>query len=350
MRDRFSCHAPTLPATKQPRSKSLAVTVHDVARVAGVSIITVSRAVTNPDRVSAPTLDRVREAIARTGYVPNLIAGGLRSRRSKLVAAVVPSLTGGVFTETIESLTLALGAHDYHVLLGQAGFTQAGEDKLLDALLGRRPDGIVLTGVMHSHEGRTRLLASGIPVVETWDLTSTPIDMIVGFSHERLGFDVADFLLSRGRKKLGIVSGDDDRARQRNEGFCRAAARGGVRTPQIELVHSPTTHEKGRAGFAALLDKHPDLDGVFCGSDALAMGALTECLVRSIPVPEDISIVGHGDVNFAASLHPPLTTVRIDYDRIGRTAAQFIIDRAEGRTVDNRIVDIGYSIVSRGSA
>ncbi|MEF7616281.1 LacI family DNA-binding transcriptional regulator [Aquincola sp. MAHUQ-54] len=326
------------------------MTVHDVARVAGVSIITVSRAVNTPEQVSAPTLERVRDAIARTGYVPNLIAGGLRSRRSRLVAAVVPSLSGGVFTETIESLTLALGSHDYQVLLGQSGFTPAGEDALLDALIGRRPDGIVLTGIMHSHEGRNRLLASGIPVVETWDLTSTPIDMIVGFSHERLGFDVCDFLLARGRRRLGIVSGNDDRARQRNEGFCRAAARAGVRAPQVELVPSPTTHEKGRAGLAALLEKAPDVDGVFCGSDALAMGALTECLVRSIGVPGDLSIVGHGDVNFSASLHPPLTTVRIDYDRIGRTAAQFIIDRAEGRAVENRIVDVGYTIVTRQSA
>lgn len=339
------------PATgRKPRQKSASVTVHDVARLAGVSIITVSRVVNTPEQVSERTLQRVREAIAQTGYVPNLIAGGLRNSRSRLVAAVVPSLSGGVFTETIESLTAALGSHGYQVLLGQAGFTQSGEDALLHALIGRRPDGIVLTGIMHSHEGRNRLLASGIPIVETWDLTSTPIDMIVGFSHDRLGFDVCDFLLSRGRQRLGIVSGDDDRALQRQEGFCRAAARAGLRPPEIQLVPSPTTHEKGRAGLAELLRRAPDVDGVFCGSDALAMGALTECLVRSIRVPDDLSIVGHGDVNFAASLHPPLTTVRIDYDKIGRTAAQFIIDRAEGRTVQNRIVDVGYSIVTRGSA
>jgi len=125
--------------------------------------------------------------------VPNLLAGGLASTRSRLVAAVVPTISGPVFLETIQSLTEALAERGYQLMLGQAGYAGSREDALLEAIIGRRPDGIVLTGIMHSAEGRKRLLAAGIPVVETWDLTPTPIDMLVGFSHVEVGRAVAGF-------------------------------------------------------------------------------------------------------------------------------------------------------------
>ena len=167
------------------------MTLHDVAKLAGVAPITASRALNTPNQVSAEVLRKVSDAVARTGYVPNLLAGGLASTRSRLVAAVVPTIAGPVFLETVQSLTEALAERGYQLMLGQAGYAGAREDALLEAIIGRRPDGIVLTGIMHSAEGRRRLLASGIPVVETWDLTPTPIDMLVGFSHAEVGRAVA---------------------------------------------------------------------------------------------------------------------------------------------------------------
>ena len=145
--------------------------------------ITASRALKSPAQVSDEVRRKVADAVARTGYVPNLLAGGLASARSKLVAALVPTLSGPVFVESVRSLTEALAERGYQLMLGQSGYSGDREDALLEAIVGRRPDGIVLTGVLHSTEGRRRLLASGIPVVETWDLTPTPIDMLVGFSH-----------------------------------------------------------------------------------------------------------------------------------------------------------------------
>ncbi|MBQ1767427.1 MAG: LacI family DNA-binding transcriptional regulator, partial [Aquincola sp.] len=164
---------------KRSRRRSGAVTLHDVARLAEVAPITASRALNTPDRVSPEVLQRVTDAVRRTGYVPNLLAGGLASTRSRLVAAVVPTIAGPVFLQTIQSLTAALEAHGYQLMLGQTGYVDSREDALLEAIIGRRPDGIVLTGIMHSAHGRQRLLAAGIPVVETWDLTPTPIDMLV---------------------------------------------------------------------------------------------------------------------------------------------------------------------------
>src|SRR3982751_2416238 len=200
---------------RRTRRGSGAVTLHDVARLAGVAPITASRALNTPDRVSADVLEKVSDAVRRTGYVPNRLAGGLASARSRLVAAVVPTIAGPVFLQTVQSLTAALAESGYQLMLGQSGYTDSREDALLEAIIGRRPDGIVLTGVVHSATGRKRLMAAGIPVVETWDLTPTPIDMLVGFSHVDVGRSVANFLHGKGRRRLAVVAGDDERSARR---------------------------------------------------------------------------------------------------------------------------------------
>lgn len=344
----------TAPDEPQARRRGRGgVTVHDVARLAGVSIITVSRACNTPEQVSPQTLKRVRDVIAQLGYVPNLMAGGLRSARSKLVVALVPTLTSQLFARAIESLTEALDARGYQLMLGQIGYQDSREDRLLDAIIGRRPDGIVLTGVMHSPEGRRRLLASGIPLVETWDYTPTPIDMLVGFSHDRVGEEVCEFLVRHGRTRLALVSAGDERAMQRKAGFLRRAARLGIAEPRIALMPAPATHASGRAAVAALLDGGGDaagaVDGIFCSSDISALGVMDELQSRGLGVPGQVAVVGFGDLEFAATCRPTLSTVRIDGERLGRTAAELIIARAEGRTPEARVIDIGFTLVERQS-
>ena len=340
---------PSTPA-RRARRGSGAVTLHDVARLANVAPITASRALNVPGRVSPEVLERVADAVRRTGYVPNLLAGGLASTRSKLVAAVVPTIAGPVFLQTVQSLTAALAEQGYQVMLGQSGYVDSREDALLEAIVGRRPDGIVLTGIMHSSEGRKRLLAAGIPVVETWDLTPTPIDMLVGFSHVDVGREVVAFLHAKGHRRLAVAAGDDERSKRRHDAFCAAARALGLPEVQVVVVPAPTTLKSGRSALADLLQRKGGLDAVFCSSDLLALGVLTEAQARGIAVPTELAIVGFGDLDFAADLHPALTTVRIDGAAIGRQAARFIVDRAQGRRSENRIVDVGFSIVDRKTA
>ena len=340
--------APT-PSPRRARRGSGAVTLHDVARLAGVAPITASRALSKPSQVSADVLRKVAEAVERTGYVPNRVAGGLASSRSRLVAAVVPTISGPVFLRTVQALTDALAQQGYQLMLGQSGYVDSREDALLEAIIGRRPDGIVLTGIMHSPQGRRRLLAAGIPVVETWDLTPTPIDMLVGFSHVEVGRAVAEFLHAKGRRRLAMVAGDDERSKQRQQSV-RATARslGLPEVPVIE-VPAPTTLRSGRDALVALLADHPDTDAVFCSSDLLALGVMTEARAKGIDIPGRLGVIGFGDLEFAADLFPTLTTVRIDGTAIGRHAARFIVDRAEGRDVPDRVVDIGFTIIERDS-
>ena len=337
------------PPTRRSRRGSGAVTLHDVAKLAGVAPITASRALNTPNQVSAEVLRKVGDAVARTGYVPNLLAGGLASTRSRLVAAVVPTISGPVFLGTVQALTEALAERGYQLMLGQAGYAGGREDALLEAIIGRRPDGIVLTGIMHSAEGRRRLLASGMPVVETWDLTPTPIDMLVGFSHVEVGRAVAAHLHAKGRRRLAVVGGDDERAVRRTEAFRSAARSLGLAEVRVVTVPAPTTLRSGREALARLLREGGDIDAVFCSSDLLALGVLTEARVRSLGVPQQLSVIGFGDLQFAADLAPALSTVHINGDAIGRQAAQFIVDRVEGREVSQRVIDIGFSIVDRES-
>lgn len=336
--------------SKRNRRGSGAITLHDVARLAGVSPITASRAINKPEQVSPALLKKVEEAVARTGYVPNRMAGGLASSKSKLIAAVVPSTVISVFNETIESLNNTLFDRGYQLMLGQSDYSADREELLLDSVIGRRPDGIFLTGVMQPGKGRTRLMASGIPVIETWDLTPTPIDMLIGFSHADIGFAVAKYLLDKGKKRFAVIRAGDERADRRTVAFKAAIIEAGLPEPFIVNVGSERSLRSGRQAMAKILSNAPKSDAVFCSSDLLALGALTEARAQKISVPSKIAVMGFGDVPFVADMLPALSTVRINGGKIGELAAQYLIDRAEGKTIAEPIVNVGFSIVERDTA
>jgi LacI family gluconate utilization system Gnt-I transcriptional repressor len=307
--------------------------------------MTASRALSNPGVVSEATIERVRAAVRATGYIPNLLAGGLKSRRSMTVAGLVPIVSVPQFLPTVQALTEALDAEGYQLILGQSGYDHAREDKLVATMLGRRPDGIVVTGLVHSAQAREQLRRAGIPVVETWDLSERPIDMLVGFSHLKVGSAVAGSFLARGWQRLGIATGDDERALQRRDGFLATVGR----EVPTATVPAPSNLALGRRALAELLQQDPQLRAVCCSSDGLAQGVMVEALARGLRVPQDLAICGFGDADFAAHLYPSLTTVHVDGPRIGRLAAQLILDRCNGRTVPQPVIDLGFRIVERDS-
>lgn len=333
--------------SRRSRRGSGAITVRDVARLAGVAPITVSRVLNTPAQVSPDVRQKVLEVIQKTGYVPNRMAGGLASSRSRLIAAVVPSTVMSVFMPTIEALNETLFDAGYQLMLGQSDYSAEREEALLEAIVGRRPDGIFLTGILRPSQGRTRLLASGIPVVETWDLTPTPIDMLVGFSHADIGAEVARFLIGKGRRRLALIRADDERAQRRATAFAEVVRRAGLAEVATVNVGASRSLRSGREALGRLLEERPDADAIFCSSDLLALGVATEARVRGIAVPDDLALVGFGDVSFAADMAPALSTVRINGAEMGRLAARCLIDRAEGREVAQPVFDLGFSIVER---
>jgi len=323
------------------------VTLADVAKIAGVSPITVSRVVNRPELVTADTLAHVQQVIERTGYVPNLLAGGLASKRTRLIAAIVPSITNAIFVDTVQALTDRLWEAGYQVLLGLSGYPATREEALLSAVLSRRPDAIYLTGINHGGQVRQRLINANIPVVETWDMTPTPIDMLVGFSHEQVGVSVARHLLARGHRRFGMIWADDARALARQRGFVGELASHGCSDVEVVTVQAPSTLALGRQGLAQLLERASKPSAVFCSSDLLAHGALEEARSRGIAVPGELALIGFGGLEFAEHTSPALSTVRIDRTSIGRRAAEMLLARIEGRVPPESVVDVGFEIVDR---
>lgn len=335
---------------RRARRSSGGITLKELAEMVGVTKVTISRALNTPELVSPETLKRVQDAVRATGYIPNLVAGSLASNRSRLIVALIPTVAGTVFQETTEAMTAALREAGYQLLIGQSGYDESNEDELLEAIIGRRPAGIVLTGVIHSAKARQRLKACGIPVVETWDLTDAPIDMLVGFSHRQVGQAAAEFLRGRGARHAAVITPNDRRAMTRAGAFADAVRHAGAGEVPVLPVKPPTHLGDGRDALSRLLSAHPETDAVFCAADSLALGVLIEARARGIAVPQRLRVLGYGDLVFADHTDPPLSTMRIDGTRIGRMAAAMLVERIEGREVAQPVVDVGFQLVERASA
>ncbi len=321
----------------------------DVAAAAGVSLVTVSRAINTPDQVAPPTLAMVRAAVAQLGYLPNLTAGSLASSRSRIIGCLVPTIAHSVFSETVEALAGTLGDGGYQLLLAQTHYRADDEARLVDALLGRRVDGIVLTGIHHAAGLRSRLQRSGVPVVETWELSPQPIDLLVGFSNIDAGRAAGEHLLGRGYRHPAFIGADEERSIQRLEGLRAAAAAHGAGEVPAELILPPASIDEAGPRLAALLARRPEIDAVFCHNDTLAAGLLFECRRNGWDVPGRIAVMGFGDLPIARAGFPRLSTVRVRGSRIGERAGQLLLSRLAGQTHADPVVDIGFEVVQRES-
>lgn len=331
------------------------VTMADIGRLAGVSQVTVSRALSHPDKVSPDTLRRIREAIEATGFVPNALAGALASKRSKLITALIPSLTNIVYSSFIATFSAHLRGHGYQILLSETGFNAEAEEALIVTHLSRRPDAMLLTGIHHSAQARKSLLGAGIPVVEVWDVTDSPIDMCVGFNHVEAGRAVADHLHQQGHAQAATITAKDERALRRQSAFATKFEQLSGNAVADSNTGGPASIGAGRRALSDLINTQGFCRGaVFCSSDLLAHGVLIEARARGLSVPGDLSVMGFGDQDFARDLEPALTTVAIDRVKLGNVAADALLSRlgenAIGAAPSNPVFDIGFEIVRRVSA
>jgi LacI family gluconate utilization system Gnt-I transcriptional repressor len=324
-----------------------------VARVAGLSPITVSRALREPSKVSPEARRRIEAAVAQTGYVPDLVASSLTSRRTRLVGLVVPTITASIYASTVAGLSAVLRAERFEALIGDSGYTLEAEEQLVAAFLGRRADGIVLSNVAHSDATRRMLQRSRVPVVETGNLTADPIDMVVGFSNHAAAHAMMTHLVARGHRVIGFIGAAthaNPQAADRRRAYedcvsAHALARG----PTL-AVECASDLAAGARALLRIVERHPEATAIFAASEVRAMGALLECQRRGWKVPQRIAIAGFNDAGMGAFLVPALTTVRVPREEIGRRAATMILERLAGREPESRVVDVGFDIAVRESA
>ena len=343
-----------LSAPRRRRSATSGLTLMDVARAAGVSTQTVSRVIRDHPDVSAVTRAQVAETIRRIGYVPNLSARNLASNVSKLIATVVPSISTSVFADTMAAAADVLNPAGYQMILGVTDYSPEAEEQLVRKLLGRQPDGVLLVGVMHTPTATRMLAASGVPVVETWGWTDSPIGSLVGFPNDDAMADLVDALFERGYRRpafVGSTEAGDVRARERFSGFRRAwdAAQPGEPVRFVDAAGRPLSLPSGDELLAEARERYPDTDVVVFATDILASGAILGAARRGWRVPEEVAVTGFGDFELASALLPALSTVSVEAGRIGREAAEILLAQIAAPGGPPRIVDVGYRITLRES-
>lgn len=342
----------TVDKQKRRRLAAKQVSMADVARRAGISAITVSRALRHPEQVTAATRAQIDAAMAELGYVPNLIAVGLASTHTRIVSVIVPFITHGVFADAIQGVADVLDTCGYCVLLGNSTGSMAREEGIVRILLGHRPAGMVIQGANHSKATRRLLQNAQIPVVEIGTLPGSPIDVAVGYSNFEAARTMTGYLLSRGYRRLGFICArpaENDRAASRLAGYKMALEEAGVSFDPDLVIHTNFGIVEGRLALDTFLSLKHRPDAVFCASDLWAAGMVGECGRRGIAVPDDLAVVGFNDQEIASETLPPLTTIRVPRYEIGRVAGELIMKRLNNDEAD-KVVDLGFRLIERDSA
>ena len=323
-----------------------------MAKLAKVSPITVSRALRKPDVVSPELRQRIDAAVHKLAYVPNLAASRLASSRSHAVGVIVPTLYNVIFAEYLLALHEVFLDSGFQVVVVNSRYSAIEEEQAIRTLLGQRVEAIIIVGVDHTPIARRLLQQSKVPVIETFELTDDPIDINIGLSQSQAGYDATKFLINLGYRKIGFMVGYlDVRAAARLSGYRQAMTDSKLSYDGL-LAHTP--HHSRIAGGSAIMSNLADSrtipEALFCIDDNFALGALMKCRELGLRVPEDISILGFHDLEFAAYASPPLSTVATHRHALGKLAAEIAIGIVSGKVcIKEKQIDLGYEIVARQS-
>lgn len=313
--------------------------LEDIARATGVSKMTVSRVLRGGSGFSDETRDKVMRAADDLGYVPNRLALAFGSEQaSTLVGICVPRLTSGLFGHVLDGVDRALSRLGYQTMIGSHQHSLEIEEAWVRQVATWRPAGVILTGRHHTVGTVDLLRNAGMPVVEIWDLTTSPIDMSVGFSHFDCGVEMGRFLARRGRRRAGYVgalSRADVMGAARLDGFASALADAGHPLVEREILNDSPGFYPGYYGIETLLARRRDLDVVYFHNDEMAIGALAWCQAHGVRVPEDLGIAGWGGMEAASVLPKRLTTTVVPTTMIGKLAAESLVARLKGDAVDD---------------
>jgi LacI family transcriptional regulator, gluconate utilization system Gnt-I transcriptional repressor len=323
----------------------------DVAQLAGVSAMTVSRALRNPEVVTPGTLKRIEAAIERTGYLPNRIAGSLSSQRTNVLGLIVPSLRNAVFVETIRGVADMLGP-SFDLMIAHSGYTLKGEEAAVVAFLSQRVCGLILHNTRHTPRTLRLIHEVAVPCVEMGNLISRPIDMAVGFSNRDAARAMSEDLILQGYRRIGFVSlplKENDRASERRAGYLEALRKHRMAVDRYIVLEAEPGLKSGGEALVRLVEGRRKVDAVFLTGDVLATGALLEANRRGWNVPNDIAIAASDDDELQENVLPPLTSIRFPRYEIGRRAASMVMDRVLGRSSGSAILDLGFEIIRRAS-
>ena len=325
--------------------------MRDVAHAAGVSLMTVSRALREPHKLSEETRKAVLDAVHKIGYVPNSIAANLASNRSNVVGQIVPSIQNSLYADTVKGTSDVLRTAGLHLLIADSGYSLQDEEALIGAFLAQRVAGLILHNTDHSPKALQMIERAGVPVIETGDIPRSPVDMVVSYSNAEAAKAMTLHLGARGYRRIGFVSLDtriNRRARERQRGYLAGLkALGRTKDPLLILEVDPGL-TSGSHALVDMLNRTPDVDAIFFAGDVLAIGALFEAQRRGWKVPGRVAIAGFDDLDILQHTVPKVTCLRLPRLEIGRRSAEALLERLRGAKAAVRL-DLGFEVIQRES-
>lgn len=311
-------------------------TLKDVAALAGVSSATVSRALNAPTKVSARRREAIERAIIALGYVPNFGGRALASNQTNIVGALIPSLSNAMFANGVQAFEETLASANLSLVLATTGYDPVQEARQLRTLIAQGASSILLIGKARDPQTLKFLEARHIPYVLSWCYGDEGAEegeqTFVGFDNQTSAAAVARQALGRGHKNFALICGrcaNNDRAQDRRFGFEMAIAQAGAHLTHVE--EADYRLDAGRLAFDKLIGRAPETTVVLCGNDVLAAGALMAARDQGLSVPQDMSIIGFDDIGLARVTTPPLTTMHVPQERMGRLAAEVLMAKRAGQ-------------------
>jgi LacI family transcriptional regulator len=323
----------------------------DVARLAGVSTATVSRALNSPQDVDAETLRRVETAIEQLRYVPHGAARALRSRRSRMIGAVVPSFDYALYARMTSALQTVLDERGYSLVLATHYYDLSTEVRVTEQLITHGVDAFAFVGLDHDARLYTLLNNYGRPYVLTWGVDHSGMHPSIGFDNRAATFAMTDYLIGLGHRRFGLISAStvgNDRARERGAGVRAALAGKGLTLPDEHAQYGPISLASGALCMERLLALKSRPTAVIATNDVFAVGAMMKCRELGVRIPEDVALSGVDNTDLGATQTPPLTSIGTPIVEVGRRAALQLISRLEGKAVDLQ-QSLPFELVKRAS-
>lgn len=324
-------------------------TLQDIADRVGITKMTVSRYMRNPESVSAKTRDKIAEVVQELGYIQNRAPAMLSKSSSKAIGVLLPSLSNQVFASFAQGIEAVTNANGYEILIAHFSYDEEIEERKIASLLSYQVDGLILTGSSHTERTLQMIKTAGVPVVEAMELPSNPVDMVVGLDHIHASYTAVKTMLDKGKRHIAYFGARlDTRTKLRMEGYDKAMEEAGLPKYHI-LTHEHSSFTLGGELLSRALAECPELDGVFCTNDDIAIGTILACNERGIEVPQRISVVGYNALDIGQAITPRLTSIYTPRYQIGEKSAELLLQALDGKRSERNVFDMGFTI-SRGES
>ena len=329
------------------------IRMQEIAVKAGVSLATVSRTIHSPHLVKTETREHIRQVMTEYHYVYNMTASDFSKKRSSVIGVIIPTTKGAIFSNSTQAIQEKAQEKGFSLIVGNTGYDGDVESTLLRQFQERRLAGIILTGFAIGQESAVReVVQSGIPCVVIWETLEDSSLSFVGFNNFTAAYSMTEYLIRLKHERIGLILGPYTkvrRARRRLEGYLAALGDNGLRyDPRMVIEKHPTLHE-GEEAMRKLMSMRQPPTAVFAASDMLAVGALAAAREKGFRVPEDVSVAGFDDIDFAAFSNPPLTTVRVPASQMGKMAVEMLVEMIEGNSGEVRQITLDTELIVRGS-